>query len=35
VTAVMLSLSIRLYKRYHTLNLDEIYILSRHQMEDR
>lgn len=24
VTALMLSLSIRLYKRYHTLNLDEI-----------
>ncbi len=35
VTAVMLSLSIRLYKRYHTLDLDEIYLLSRHQMEDR
>ena len=35
VTAVMLSLSIRLYKRYHTLELDEIYVLSRHQMEDR
>ncbi len=35
VTAVMLSLSIRLYKRYHTLNLDEIYLMSRHQMEDR
>jgi multicomponent Na+:H+ antiporter subunit C len=25
VTAVMLSLVIRLYKRYHTLDLDEIY----------
>ncbi len=35
VTAVMLSLSIRLYKRYHTLDLDEIYLRSRHQMEDR
>ena len=35
VTAVMLSLSIRLYKRYHTLDLDEIYILSRHELEDR
>ncbi len=35
VTAVMLSLSIRLYKRYHTLNLDDVYILSRHQTEDR
>lgn len=35
VTAVMLSLVIRLYKRYHTLDLDEIYMLSKHQMEDR
>lgn len=25
VTAVMLALTLRLYKRYHTLNLDEIY----------
>ena len=29
VTAVML------YRRYHTLDLDDIYLLSRHQMEDR
>ena len=35
VTAVMLSLSVRLYRRYHTLNLDEIYLISKHQMEDR
>ena len=35
VTAVMLSLTIRLYKRYHTLDLDAIYFLSRHQGEDR
>ena len=35
VTAVMLSLTIRLYKRYHTLDLDMIYILSKHQAEDR
>ena len=28
VTAVMLSLSIRLYYRYHTLNLDEIITLA-------
>ena len=35
VTAVMLSLTVRLYKRYHTLDLDEIYILSKHQKEDR
>jgi len=26
VTALMLSLTIRLYRRYHTLNLDEIYM---------
>ncbi len=35
VTAVMLSLTVRLYKRYHTLDLDEIYVLSKHQKEDR
>lgn len=35
VTALMLSLTVRLYRRYHTLELDEIYELSRHQMEDR
>ena len=35
VTAVMLSLAIRLYKRYHTLDLDDVYILSIHQTEDR
>ena len=35
VTAIMLSLTIRLYKRYHTLNLDEIYTLSVQSMEDR
>lgn len=35
VTAVMLSLTVRLYHRYHTLDLDDIYRLSRHQMEDR
>lgn len=35
VTAVMLSLAIRLYRRYHTLDLDDIYIISRHQTEDR
>ncbi|MEG1743717.1 MAG: sodium:proton antiporter [Clostridia bacterium] len=32
VTAVMLSLTIRLYQRYHTLNLDEIYMYA--QKED-
>ncbi len=35
VTAITLSLTVRLYKRYHTLNLDKIYLLSKHQMEDR
>ena len=35
VTALMLSLTVRLYHRYHTLELDEIYILSKHQTEDR
>ncbi len=33
VTAIMLSLTVRLYKRYHTLNLDEIFKLI-HQNED-
>ena len=33
VTAVMLSLTLRLYQRYHTLNLDEIYMLSREEQE--
>lgn len=35
VTAVMLSLTIRLYRRYHTLDIDEIYAISRHELEDR
>ena len=35
VTALMLSLTVRLYKSYHTLNLDEIYLLSKHPMEER
>lgn len=34
VTAVMLSLTIRLYKRYHTLNLDEIYMKAQEEQED-
>lgn len=37
VTAIMLSLCILLYERYHTLNLDEIYMLDkneRHGKED-
>ena len=35
VTAIMLSLTVRLYKRYHSLDLDVIYDLSRHGLEDR
>lgn len=35
VTAIMLALTVRLYRRYHTLYLDEIWELSRHQTEDR
>ena len=35
VTAIMLSLSVRLYKRYYTLELDQIYELSKHELEDR
>ena len=35
VTAIMLSLTVRLYHRYHTLNLDDIYAMSRHETEDR
>lgn len=35
VTAVMLALSIRLYRRYHTLDLDEIYKLSKQHLEVR
>lgn len=33
VTAMMLALSIRLYQRYHTLNMDEIYMFA--QEEDK
>lgn len=33
VTALMLSLTIRLYQRYHTLDLDEISMLMRKQEE--
>ena len=35
VTAIMLSLTVRLYKRYHTLDIDEMYRLSGHAAEDR
>jgi len=33
VTAVMLSLTIRLYRRYHTLNIDEIYMHALEEMK--
>lgn len=33
VTAVMLALTLRLYRRYHTLNIDEIYRVVREQRE--
>ena len=35
VTAVMLALTIRLYRRYHTLDIDEIYALAKQGPEDR
>ena len=35
VTAIMLSLTVRLYMRYHTLNLDEIYRIADHLEDDR
>ena len=34
VTAVMLALTVKLYERYHTLDLDEIYMIAR-QEEDK
>ena len=33
VTAVMLALTVRLYKRYHTLNLDDIYMHASREVE--
>lgn len=34
VTAVMLAMTLRLYKRYHTLNLDEIYAATHKEQEE-
>lgn len=34
VSAVMLSLTIRLYRRYHTLNIDEIAMLVKKEEEE-
>lgn len=33
VTALMLALTVRLYQRYHTLNLDEIYMRAKEEQE--
>ena len=35
VTAVMLALTVRLYKRFHTLDLDKIYLMSHENWEER
>ena len=35
VTAIMLSLTVRLYKRYHSLNLDEIYMKIHMEREEQ
>ena len=35
VTALMLALTIRLYSRYHTLDLDKIYLAAKREQEDR
>lgn len=35
VTAVLLALTIRLYQRYHTLDLDEIYMMARNETEKK
>lgn len=34
VTALMLALTVRLYGRYHTLDLDEIYMKARQEEEE-
>lgn len=34
VTALMLSLTVRLYRRYHTLDLDRIYATARAEQEE-
>ncbi len=35
VTAIMLSLAVRLHQRYGTLNLDEIYRIAREKINER
>lgn len=34
VTALMLALTIRLYRRYHTLDLDQIYMMAREEADE-
>ena len=34
VTAVMLALTVRLYRRYHTLDMDEIYAMTLKEREE-
>lgn len=34
VTAIMLALTVRLYRRYHTLNLDEIYMYAQNDHDE-
>ena len=34
VTALMLALTVRLYNRYHTLDVDHIYMIARGEQED-
>jgi multicomponent Na+:H+ antiporter subunit C len=34
VTALMLALTVRLYNRYHTLDVDHIYMVARGEQED-
>jgi len=35
VTALMLALTVRLYQRYHTLNVDEIYLRAREEVQKK
>jgi len=35
VTALMLALTVRLYQRYHTLNVDEIYLRAREEVHKK
>ena len=34
VTALMLALTVRLYNRYHTLDVDHIYMIAREEQEE-